>query len=154
MLDIDILEVLMNLISCHGFMKNKNSTVVLVCLYQLVNYHLLKGFVIIEYNSKHLISVPNEVKQRIHAIDKQKTDHVLVCHTEISSLANTLNILHAQSNFHTGYKQNLYNDKRDKYDELFYHYHLSLLKYIDHTALIQEWKQNLDAAAYENNLNK
>ena len=25
---------------------------------------------------------------------------------------------------------------------------------LDHTALIEEWKQNVDAAAYENNLNQ
>ena len=27
---------------------------------------------------------------------------------------------------------------------------IPLLKYIDHPALIEEWKQSLDAAAYEN----
>ena len=27
-----------------------------------------------------------------------------------------------------------------------------LLKYINHTLLIQEWKLNLDATAYENNI--
>ena len=40
LLDIGILEVLMNLISCHGFMKNTNSDVRLVCRSRLVNYHL------------------------------------------------------------------------------------------------------------------
>ena len=33
-------------------------------------------------------------------------------------------------------------------DKCFDEYQLPLLKYIDHTTLIQEWKLNLDAAAY------
>ena len=39
-------------------------------------------------------------------------------------------------------------------DELFGEYHLPLLKNVDHPALIQECKQNIDYADYENNLNK
>ena len=31
-------------------------------------------------------------------------------------------------------------------------YVIPLLKYINHTALIQEWKLNLDTAAYERNI--
>ena len=69
---IDIPYLLMNLISCHGFMKNTNSTVILVCRSWLVNYYIKRGFVIIEHNSKHLISVPNEVKQCINEINIQK----------------------------------------------------------------------------------
>ena len=34
-------------------------------------------------------------------------------------------------------------------DTLFDEYHLPLLKYIYHRALIQEWKLNIDATAYE-----
>ena len=48
-----------------------------------MNYRLAKGFVILEHNSKHLISVPNDKKQRVHAIDKPKTDYVMVFYTAI-----------------------------------------------------------------------
>ena len=37
LLGIGISEVLVNLISCRGFMNNKNSTVILVCHSRLVN---------------------------------------------------------------------------------------------------------------------
>ena len=74
----------------------------------------------------------------------------MACYTVISYVENTLNKFHIQSNLHTDYKHKFYHDKRDKFDELFDQYHLTLLKYIDHPALIQEWKQNLYAAAYEN----
>ena len=68
----------MNLISCHGFRKKTVPTVILVCQSRLVNYYLAKGFVILEHNYKQLSSVPNDVKLIIHAIDKQKTDYVMV----------------------------------------------------------------------------
>ena len=42
LLGIGIPEVLMNLVSCHGFMKKPNSTVILVCRYSLENYYLGK----------------------------------------------------------------------------------------------------------------
>ena len=84
----------------------------------MVNYYLEKGFIIIEHISKHLISVPNELKQIIHGINKQKKDYVMECYTLISSVANTLNKLNIQSNFHTSYEHNFYHDKRDKFDNV------------------------------------
>ena len=62
----------MYLVSCHGFTKKPNSTVILNLQSCLVNYHLEKGFIIIKHNSKQLSSALNDVKLRIHAIDKQK----------------------------------------------------------------------------------
>ena len=35
---------------------------------------------------------------------------------------------------------------------IFSSYVVSLLKYINHSALLQEWKLNLDAEAYERNI--
>ena len=56
-----------------------------------------------------------------------------------------------QYNLHSGYKHNLYHDKQEKFDELFGQWHIPLLKDMCHPELIQEWNQNIDAAAYENN---
>ena len=50
--------------------------------------------VIIEHKSKQLNSVPNDVKLRIHAIDKQKTDFVMACTIAIYSVANNINKSH------------------------------------------------------------
>ena len=80
-LGIGIPEVLMNLISCHGFMKELNSTVIILCRTRLVEYYLEKEFVILEYNSENLSSVSNEEKQRIYAINMHKTDFVMACDT-------------------------------------------------------------------------
>ena len=56
---IGIPEVLTNLIPCRGFVKDKNSTVVLSFLTRLVEYYLSIRLFIIEHNSKNLSSVPN-----------------------------------------------------------------------------------------------
>ena len=106
----------MNLISCHGFVKKKNSTLVLVCQYCLVDYYLAKVLVIIEHNSKQLSSVSNNVKLRIHAINKQKKDYVMACYTEISSLENTINKSHILSNLHYFTQQNFYHYKQEVID--------------------------------------
>ena len=81
---IGILEVLMNLILYHGFTKGNKSTVILLCRSRLVNYYLAKGLVILQYNYKHLSSIPIETKQKIHAICIQKTDFVMAFYTAIS----------------------------------------------------------------------
>ena len=64
-------------------MKNTNSTVILLYRSQFFNYNLTKGFVILEHNSKHLISVLKEVKQIIHAVNKHKTDYGMACYTAL-----------------------------------------------------------------------
>ena len=67
----------------------------------------------------------------------------MACYTEISSVSNIINKLHIQSDLNSGYIQNFYHDKQEIIDELFYQYHLSLLKYMDHTELVQEWRKIL-----------
>ena len=62
----------MNLVSCHGFMKKPNSTVILNLQSYLVNYYFEKGLIIIKHNYIQLSSALNDVKLRIHAIDKKK----------------------------------------------------------------------------------
>ena len=110
LLCIGILEVLINLISFHGFMK-KNSTVVLLFRTWLVEY-FFKTFVILQYNSKQLSSVPNEGKQIILAANIHKSDFGMACYTSITSVSNTINKLHVQSNLNPGYIHNLYHAKQ------------------------------------------
>ena len=79
LLGIGIPEVLIDFISCHLFTK-KNSTVILVCRYILVDYYLENGLVILVENSKQLSSVPNGLKLIIHLINKQKQLFYSVIH--------------------------------------------------------------------------
>ena len=51
-LGIGIPELLLNLVTCHGFVKKPNSTVILNFRSRLVNNYLSKGLYIIEKDSK------------------------------------------------------------------------------------------------------
>ena len=74
----------------------------------------------------------------------------MTCYTEISSVSNTLKKFQIQSILYAGYKHNFYHDKLDKFNELFDQYHIPLSNNIDHPTLIQERRENIDAATYEN----
>ena len=67
----------------------------------------------------------------------------------ISSTSNTLKNLVVNKNSHSSYIQIEFNDKKEIIINIFSAFFLPLLKYTNHPALLQEWKLNLDAAAYE-----
>ena len=50
-------------------------------------------------------------------------------------------------------KQDLYRTKEKEIDYLFIEYLVTVMEYIEHPALIEEQIQNIDASAYEKNLN-
>ena len=59
---IGIPYLLMNLMYCHGFFKNKNSVVIFECPKIMLEYYLSKGFTLFESNSINLAKLQNEVK--------------------------------------------------------------------------------------------
>ena len=63
-LGIGIPDLLMNLLSCHGFSKNINYVDIFKCLKRMLEYYFSKGFGILEYNTNNLVKLTNEVKQR------------------------------------------------------------------------------------------
>ena len=77
-LGIGIPELLLNLVSCHGFIKKLNSNVILNFQTCLINKYLSKGLSIIEQNTKQLSLLPNDVKSRINMIIQLDTDYFLV----------------------------------------------------------------------------
>ena len=104
-LGIGIPELLLNLVSCHGFTKKPNSTVILNCRSCLLNNYLAKGFYIIEKYSKQKIMLPNDVKLRIHVIDQMDTDFVMAKNISISAVVNTTKQLHIHKDMHLVYKK-------------------------------------------------
>ena len=90
LLGIFIPELLLNLVSCHGFMKKPNSTMILNYLSCLINIYLAKGFYIIENGSKQLVKLPNDVKLIINLIDQMGTYFFIAKNKAISSVANTI----------------------------------------------------------------
>ena len=71
---IGIPELLLNLLSCHGFVNKPNSTVVLNVQSRLINNYLAKVFYIIENYSEQKSMLSNDMKLRINVTDWLDTD--------------------------------------------------------------------------------
>ena len=90
LLGIGIPELSLNLVSCHGFMLKPNSIVILNCRSRLINNYLSKVFFIIDWGSKQLNLIPNDVILIINLVDQLKTDYVMVKNEALSAISNIL----------------------------------------------------------------
>ena len=90
LISIGIPELLLNLVSCHGFIKKPKSTAILNCWSLLVNNYLAKGFYVTEKDSRQFSLIPNDVKLRIIVINQLVTDFFMAKIKAISSVANTI----------------------------------------------------------------
>ena len=61
-------------------------------------------------------------------------------------------LLLLQYNLHSSYNQTKYNGEEEVIHNIFSTYIEPLLNYINHPALVQEWKLNIDAPVYETRL--
>ena len=104
-LGIGIPDLLMNLLLCHGFLKNMNSVVILKCPKRMLEYYFSKVFSILEYNTNNLAKLPNEVKQIIHAEETDNSDYVMTCINTIPSTSNSLKKLLLHKSLHSSYIQ-------------------------------------------------
>ena len=57
----------MNLLSCHGFMKNNDSVVIIKLPNRMFEYYLNKGFIIFDFDKNNLERFPSEIKDWIGA---------------------------------------------------------------------------------------
>ena len=104
-LGMGIPDLLMNLMSCHGFLKNVNSIVILKYPKRILEYYFSKGFAILECNVNNLAKLPNEVKQRIHAEETGNPDKVMTCIKKILSTSNTRKNWLVNKSLHSSYIQ-------------------------------------------------
>ena len=58
-LGIGIPDLLMNLMSCHGLLKNENSVVIFKFSKRMLEYYLSKLFTLLECNTNNLAKLPN-----------------------------------------------------------------------------------------------
>ena len=98
-LGIVIPDMLMNLMSCHGFLKNKDSVVILKCPKRMFEYYFSKGFTYFDCTIINLEKLPSEVKDIIYAEETDNSDKVVICSTTITSTSNTLNKLSVNTSF-------------------------------------------------------
>ena len=100
----------MNLMPCHGFLKNNYSVFIFKCLKRMLEYYFSKLFAILECNANHLEKLPNEVKQRIHAEETDNSDYVMTCISTIPSTSNTLKNFVSNKSFHSFYIHREFNE--------------------------------------------
>ena len=102
---IGISDLLMNFMSCHGFLKNKYYVFILKYPKRMFEYVFLKGFIHFDCNKSNLEKVPSEVKERIYAEVTDNPDKVMICSTTISSTSKKLKNLLVDASFNSSYIQ-------------------------------------------------
>ena len=95
---IVIPDLLMNIVSYHGFAKENNPNVILICGRNLVSYHLSESFVILPQNDESIKSFPREVKYCVSKILIHENYSVITCTTVVLSVANTLKNIYLSNN--------------------------------------------------------
>ena len=115
-------------------------------------YYFSKRYSILEYNVNNLAKLTNELKQIIHAEEKDISDKVMTCINTIPFTSNTLHKLLLNEILHSSYLQRKLEQKVEIIIKIFSSYVEPLLKDINHTTLLQKWKMNLNSAAYETKL--
>ena len=102
---IGIPDLLMNLMSCHIFLKNIDPIDILKRLKRMLEYYFSKVFTLFDCDTNNLAKLPNEVKYIIHAEDSENSDKVMTCYTTIPSTSNTLKNFVVDKSFHSSYIQ-------------------------------------------------
>ena len=93
-------DILLDLLSCQGLLKNNESVVVLKFPNRMFEYYFNKGFIIFNCDEKTLKRLPSQVKDRVGAEVTFNSDKVVLCYTTIPSTSNTLKNLLVSSNYH------------------------------------------------------
>ena len=77
------------------------------------------------------------------------SDYVMTCTNIIPSIPNTLNKLLLQYDLYSSYNHTNVIGEEEIIHNIFSTYVEPSLNYINHPALLKEWKFKLDASAYE-----
>ena len=77
--------MLMDLFSCHGFLKNKDSGVILKCTNGMFEFYLNKGFIIFYCDKNKFRKTSIGDKNRIGAEVTDNSEKVMICSTTIPS---------------------------------------------------------------------
>ena len=102
-LGIVIQYLLINWMSCYGFLKNINSVFILKFPKKMLEYYLSKGFTILEWNYNNLAKISNDVKQRTHEEVTDNSYKVMKGIKTFPSTSNTLKNLVVNKSLHSSY---------------------------------------------------
>ena len=104
-LGIGIPDLLMNYMSCHSFLKNINTVVILKSSKRMLEYYFSKWFTILECNYNNLVKLTNDVKKRTNAEEANNSYKVMTCINTIPSTSNKLKNLVVNKSCNSSYIQ-------------------------------------------------
>ena len=109
---IGIPDILLNMLSCHGFLNNSDSIVILKCPNGMSEYYFNKGFIELTCDEDHLNKLPLSAKQRVGAEVKVNSNLFMLCKTTIISTLNTQKNLVISSYYHSSYSNENFNSEK------------------------------------------
>ena len=112
----------------------------------MFEYYFNKGFIIFNWDEKNLKILPSEIKDRVGAEVTVNSEKFMICSTTLPATSNKLKNLLVNSNPHSFYTNQQFNDKKEQMITIFSTYVAPQINEIHHPELLQEWKLNLDAA--------
>ena len=108
---IVITELMIIIISFHGFVNNTKSSFILSCNSKLVDYYPQKDIVLLKNNSNSFKNVPLRVKQIINTEHFYTNDLVMAWYSTIPSSGNNLKIITICILLHSEFESAYYNGK-------------------------------------------
>ena len=103
----------------------------------MFEYYFNKGFIIFDCDENNLERLPYQVKDRFGAEVTTNSEKVMPCYTTIPSTSNTLKNLLVNSNSHSSYTSQEFNDKKEEMITIFSTYVAPQIKEIHHPTLLQ-----------------
>ena len=116
---IGIVDVLVKLISCHGFSRNVQSINILTCHNKLVLYYLSKFCLILESNSNESNKFQSEVQNIVHLINKHPSEFVLLCNRTIPPYYKTMARIYLNPKTSHELRYNYFYSHADQFQALF-----------------------------------
>ena len=107
---LGISDILMNIMSCHGFLKSSILTVTLTYCSDQVSYDLSKGFFIVKIEEDGVNNIPMSVKIKTHADNVHQENSILTWKAAISSIINRLKNIIIKRYVYDTYVSNFYDD--------------------------------------------
>ena len=83
-------EIMMNIMSCHGFLKVTTSIVIIACRSSLVPYYLSRGFIIVEKLDGISVNIPDPVLKQTNASPLYYRYSILECKEAIPPIVKAL----------------------------------------------------------------
>ena len=103
----------MNLLSCHGFLKNNDYVVILECPNMMFEYYFNKGLIIFDSDENNLERLPSEIKETVGEEVTNNSDKVMIFSATIHPTSNTLKNLLVSASSHSSYTNKELNDKKE-----------------------------------------